>query len=389
MKTYLTIFCLLYAVDAYLFANKTKLRKDLLTNYEKVFQPNEYQFEPTNISINFYIRSLHELLEGKGEIGVVGSLVVGWTDVRLVWNPSDYGGDLNKISVFVNDIWTPYLVLMNPYRKINMILQGELACKVWYNGYVSCIPPPNFFEALCDVDVRFYPFDSQNCTLRLYVPGYSSSDLKFQHDSPTINMEMYEEDDVWDLKSNRIFVHTQQIDKRSVETFKVEIFMERKWHYYMINLSPIFLLDFLQILVFYLPNESGERITFSITVLLTEIVFLTMIQEKLPEASEPDISYLIYKQLADTCVSFCIMLAVLQAGIFYNQAEREQTKKSEEWLRRLSKALCWRKKLEKYPRTTWKILGEVFDYFCLSFFTVVYIAINLLFYESMQYKDSL
>lgn len=388
MKTFLTIFCLLYAVEAHLFANKTKLRKDLFTNYEKVFQPNENQIKPTEISITFYMRSLHELLEEKGEIGVVGSLVVEWKDVRLAWNQSDYGGDLHQISVFVNDIWTPYLVLMNPYRKINPILPGELTCKVWYNGNISCSPPPNFFEALCDADVRFYPFDTQDCTLQLYIPGYFSSDLKFQPASPTINMEMYEENDVWCLQSNLIFVHTQPINDKSVETLKVKIIMQRKWNYQMIKLSPIFLLDFLQIFVFYLPEDSGERVTFSVTVLLTEVVFLTLIQEKLPEDSEPDISYLVYKQLADMSVSFFIMLAILQAGIFYNWAKREQTEELVEELRKTANNCFLKRILKKNPTPTWTDIGRAFDYLCLVCFLIVVLIINLIFYLKMKDRNS-
>lgn len=372
MKTFLTIFCLLYAVEAHLFANKTKLHKDLFTNYEKAFQPNENQIKPTEISIISYMRSLHEPMGEKGEIGVVGSLVVEWKDVRLVWNPSDYGGDLNQTSVFVDDIWTPYLVIMNPYKKINPILPGELSCKVWYNGYISCIPPPNFFEAMCDADVRFYPYDTQVCTLQLYIPGYFSSDLKFQPASPTINKEMYEEDEVWSLDGNRIFVHTQHINDKSVETLKIEIKLQRKWRYQIIKISPIFLLDFLQIFVFYLHHDSGERVTFSVTVLLTEVVFLTLIQEELPEDSVPDISYLVYKQLADMVASFFVMIAILQAGIFYNKGKREQTKES----------------VEKLRKTNWTDIGRAFDYLCLLVFFIVFISINLIFYLKMDARNS-
>lgn len=72
------------------------------------------------------MKSLTELPDSSGKIGVIGSLGVEWKDFRL-------GGDLNQTFVFVKDIWTLYLVLMNPYKEIKLILLDEFSCKLWYN----------------------------------------------------------------------------------------------------------------------------------------------------------------------------------------------------------------------------------------------------------------
>jgi hypothetical protein len=45
---------------------------------------------------------------------------------------------------------------------------------------------------------------------------------------------------------------------------------------------------------FLLPPESGERIGFCTTILLSIVVYLTIIQGQLPEASEPNVSILGY-----------------------------------------------------------------------------------------------
>lgn len=79
------------------------------------------------------MKSLTELPDSSEKIGVIGSLGVEWKDFRLAWNPLDYGGDLNQTFVIVKDIWTPYLVLMNPCKEIKLILLDEFSCKLWYN----------------------------------------------------------------------------------------------------------------------------------------------------------------------------------------------------------------------------------------------------------------
>lgn len=153
MKIFLSMFCLLYAVEGYTFANMTKLHTDLFTNYKKEFRPGENQSIPTELMFSFYIRSLKELQERNEIMVVIGSLAVEWKDVRLAWNPLDFDGDFYQTYVSVDNIWTPYLVLMNPYEEIRPILSGGFSCEVWYNGHVSCLPPPNIFEALCVADV--------------------------------------------------------------------------------------------------------------------------------------------------------------------------------------------------------------------------------------------
>lgn len=380
MKVFFSMFCLLYAVEGYTFANTTKLYKDLFTNYEKKLRPGEDQMIPTELKISFYIRSVHEIKESNGEIGVVGSLSVEWVDLRLVWNPIEYGTDLNQTSVFVEDIWTPYLVLINPSREIKPLFSDELACEARYNGYVLCIPPPNFLEAFCNADVKLYPFDSQTCTLHLYAPGYFSSNLIFKPLSSTLNLEMYENDGLWNITNTSIFVHTQHIGNKSYEISKFEITMQRKWHYHFFKLAPIFMLDLMQILVFWLPNESGERISFSMTVLLTEVVFLTVIQEKLPEDRNSTVSYLVYKQLIDMLVSVLIMTMVVYVSNLYSEAKsegaEEDVKSQSNWTKVIS--------FIKRPQKGHANRAEAFDRFCLFMFAIIVISINMAFYFAME-----
>ena len=71
--------------------------------------------------------------------------------------------------------------------------------------------------------------------------------------------------------------------------------MKRRTSYHVVSLIiPIIAVFFLISLVFILPHDSGERVGFSTTVLLSIIVYLIMIQDLLPESSEPNISALGY-----------------------------------------------------------------------------------------------
>lgn len=328
MRVFLSMCFLLYAVEAYTFANKTKLHKDLFTNYEKEFRAGENQTIPTEITFSFNMKSLKEFQGSNGVIGVVGSLGVEWKDGRLVWNPLDYGGDLNQTSVFVEKIWSPYIAVTNPYEKITPILSGGFSCKLWYNGNVSCIPPPNIFEALCNANIFYYPYDTKNCSFQLYVSENVSPDLKLKPGS--FNRNTYIDYGQWKITSTRIFVHIQHDDNTSFEILKLETGMKRRPGTYMWQLSPIFILSVLQIFVFVLPNESGETVSYLITILLAEIVFLTFTHESLPNVSKSPIPVLFYKQFTDILISFWILIGVIHTSYIYNKTKNKKTKEKEE-----------------------------------------------------------
>lgn len=70
-----------------------------------------------------------------------------------------------------------------------------------------------------------------------------------------------------------------------------------------------------------MPEKSGQRVGFSITVLLAEVVFLTIVQDKLPEASEPGVSILTYKLLVDLLCSYSMMVAVVMTSKMYHKTD--------------------------------------------------------------------
>lgn len=328
MKVFLSIYFLLNAVEAYTFANITKLQKDLFTNYEKEFRPGENQTIPTEIKISFYMRNLNEFQEINTKMGLRGSLGVEWRDVRLVWNPSDYDGGLNQTFLTVDKIWTPYLALTNSQEEIQPILSNGFLCSVWYDGNVSCLPPPTTFKALCTANITKYPFDTQFCFLQLYASGYFHSDLKLIPKSKNFNMDMLIYVGQWSITSTDISPKTHHIDNISFELLYLRIDLKRTSDTYLWQISPMFVLSAMQPLVFVLPDESGERVGFSLTILLAEVIFLTVTEEKLPKSF--DVPVLVFKQFLDILISIVILSGVIWASKCYDKAKTKESEKTEE-----------------------------------------------------------
>lgn len=107
-------------------------------------------------------------------------------------------------------------------------------------------------------------------------------------DTPTFS-DKYVKSAEWDLiraskKRNVQFYECCSIPLADVT---IEMVIRRKPLFYVFNLiTPCMIMLTMILLGFFLPPESGERITLSITVLLAMAVFLQLVAETLPRNSE-------------------------------------------------------------------------------------------------------
>ena len=86
---------------------------------------------------------------------------------------------------------------------------------------------------------------------------------------------------------------------------------------------PIATMGVLNLLVFLLPPESGERVGYCITVLLVICVFLTIAADNLPKASYPSMSVLCIKLFCDMIISSCVLFFVVLGLRFYHKDDDE------------------------------------------------------------------
>ena len=107
-------------------------------------------------------------------------------------------------------------------------------------------------------------------------------------DSPTYSAK-YVKSAEWDLVNALKVRSTEQYEccQHPLADVTLVIEMERKPLFYVFTLVvPCMIILSMILLGFFLPPESGERITLSITVLLAMAVFLQLVGESLPRNSE-------------------------------------------------------------------------------------------------------
>lgn len=99
---------------------------------------------------------------------------------------------------------------------------------------------------------------------------------------------------------------------------QVEVTLARRPTFIVVNIIlPIAIMGFLNICVFVLPADSGERMSYAVTILLSMAVYLTIVSDNIPKTSRP-VPLLCYFLGAHVLLSSTICFAtILNCRLFY------------------------------------------------------------------------
>ncbi|XP_075933876.1 neuronal acetylcholine receptor subunit alpha-3 [Anarhichas minor] len=208
-----------------------------------------------------------------------------WNDYKLRWNPKDFGG-VEFIRVPSSRIWKPDIVLYNNAVG-DFQVDDKTKALLRYNGDVTWIPPA-IFKSSCKIDVTYFPFDYQNCTMKFGSWTYDKAKIDLVLIGSTINLKDFWESGQWAIIDAPGYKHDIKYNccEEIYTDITYSLYIRRLPLFYTINMIiPCLLISFLTLLVFYLPSDCGEKITLCISVLLSLTVFLLVITETIPSTS--------------------------------------------------------------------------------------------------------
>ncbi|XP_035485294.1 neuronal acetylcholine receptor subunit alpha-3 [Scophthalmus maximus] len=208
-----------------------------------------------------------------------------WNDYKLKWNPMDFGG-VEFIRVPSNRIWKPDIVLYNNAVG-DFQVDDKTKALLRYNGDVTWIPPA-IFKSSCKIDVTYFPFDYQNCTMKFGSWTYDKAKIDLVLIGSTINLKDFWETGEWVIIDAPGYKHDIKYNccEEIYTDITYSLYIRRLPLFYTVNMIiPCLLISFLTVLVFYLPSDCGEKITLCISVLLSLTVFLLVITETIPSTS--------------------------------------------------------------------------------------------------------
>ncbi|KAK3602107.1 hypothetical protein CHS0354_030456 [Potamilus streckersoni] len=311
----LVFFCIILRVYSQTMNDSTKLIMDLLNGYDRLVRPVIDQSKPVSLNISMDLVAIQEFDEVLDKFSVVAIVYITWMDPRMMWNPLNYNG-LYTTTIPVSDLWTPNLIVGNSFDKIEPIGADWMRVRYYANGF-SLYSPGDVFKTTCSVDVTFYPFDTQSCKIMLIPWGSLPNEITIIASSDVVFQTFFSENGEWEVLSTSVVT-----DETVIFPFiQFNIKMKRRPTFFLVNvILPIIFLGLLNILVFLLPAESGERISFAITVLLSIAVFLTLVGDNLPKTSKP-MSMICYFLLVNLSLSTIICITTILNLRFYHKPE--------------------------------------------------------------------
>lgn len=400
-KSIILCVFILSLTDATSFDDMDTLYKTLTSGHNKYLRPEVDLSSSTVISIDFYIINLQEVNEVDGTVSITGYFDIQWTDNNMSWTPADHG-NAEYIVLPEDVIWKPPLINSNSAQEMTMFGMDDLSLYVRHNGQVTWLPGQNL-KFSCSFDITYFPFDTQKCTLIIITWGHASQDITFNSLNSTLQTSLYSTNSEWDLSKTSVTVSTTGTPMANFTFY----FKRRSLFLTMTLILPCVFLVLLNIGVFLLPTDSGERIGFAVTLLLAVVLYLTIAQELLPATALPRLSAICIFLMIDFMMSGLIVGSVIVSSRFYFKSEDEPIPN---WMKKIvTFQLCCRAKNRVHDgqstgtgrheekgevlfrnekvndshgnekEITWQDVSKTFDYISLIFYMMMFIGTNLMF----------
>lgn len=325
-NTFLLYLCFMTwasGVYAHTYDDEQNLRHSILANYTPGIRPVIQQSQPTTVMVEFRLMEILSFDDRAGVLKTMCILTLQWMDEKIRWNASMY--DIWLLFLTPTSVWMPRLFL-NDAATQNMHIEtgdnDDSQVRLSFNG-MAIYSYAGLSTTRCDASIMYFPFDQHTCELNFLSYEHTDRVIFLTSDLP-FNLPEYTNKE-WEVqsvkKSHSILSLSNGVNHSNI---KITIQFKRKPGFVILNIFvPIPCFGIINILVFLLPESSGERISFSITILLTLVFFLNLVADCLPPISDP-VSIFNIVIMTQVQNSLLIVIATIFSLVAYENAQKEK-----------------------------------------------------------------
>ncbi|XP_054031970.1 5-hydroxytryptamine receptor 3A [Dryobates pubescens] len=261
-----------------------RLSHYLLAHYQKGTRPVQDWRKTTNVAIDLMVYAILSVDEKNQVLTTYIWYRQHWTDEFLRWDPAHFD-NVTQLSLPVESIWVPD-ILINEFVDVGKSPHVPYVY-VDHHGEVQNLKPIQVMTA-CSLDIYNFPFDVQNCSLTFTSWLHHIRDINLslwrQPELVKFDRSVFMNQGEWELLY--VLSHFQEFSVKSSDSYaemKFYVVIRRRPLFYTVSLLlPSIFLMVMDIVGFYLPPNSGERVSFKITLLLGYSVFLIIVSDTLP-----------------------------------------------------------------------------------------------------------
>ena len=290
-----------------------------------LFSASEHRFR---INALLTPASVFQVDAASQTVQMSGSLILWWQDPALVvdQNLTEAFTDGNitlmpsAVVVPAHELWLPRIIFLEGITTLNVLNDVDEA-RILRDG-TACVIVPLILTFSCRFKMNDYPFDEHHCPITLY-------DI-------TSSLDIFPSGYQWDRRFNEDFGVSGEwelvnvTEKTCSNSFvghatypSFVLHLRRKTTFYsVVMLFPMVLTSYLNVLVFLLPPDLGDKASYLVTLTVSMSVYVAFFNTDMPRGLEsmPRIFVLLLFVYAE---SFCILLMCLAVLKKY-AAEKER-----------------------------------------------------------------
>jgi hypothetical protein len=260
--------------------------------------------EPVRVNSFVYLIDLREIDGAKGTF-------TADIFVRFKWHDSQQIGEKTRV-VPLNSIWNPNIQVLNRISvqtTLPEVAEVDSSGNVMYRQRFIGQFSSNF-------DLRGFPFDSQKLFLNVVALGQTPDKLQFVQDPQVGGVAQNLAITDWKIGHWKTKSTTYEPipGLQSLSGFSFEILAERRFYYFLVQIIlPMTLILGMSWIVFWMdPNQTGPRVSTSITSMLTLVAYRFLTGSFLPRL--PYLTHLDAFVFGCTLLVFCSLIIVIYIG---------------------------------------------------------------------------
>ncbi|KAH9500480.1 hypothetical protein Btru_072019 [Bulinus truncatus] len=234
------------------------------------------------------------------------SVSIDWSHQQLSWNASEHKG-FDSIYLDTDLLWTPDIQL---FMSVSETSNLEYPDTVMLNACGTL----SFYKISqvsfrCRIDFDRYPFDSQTCSMTLFVKSENV------HMIPSVSLEPFVEDS-FSIGGEWRFLNVSYSESSSqyIVFHRFNFALRRRCIFYIITIIfPLVMTSLMIPLVFLIPAMTGEKLSYLVTMFTSTAIFLNFICSVMPRGltNVPYLAIFILEVLIEGCLALIASLLVI------------------------------------------------------------------------------
>ena len=309
------IYLLLLCLVANSFANKEE--KDLLEyvfdGYDKTTRPIKDYEEPVIVEMGLGVQTLESFNQMEESLALNIWLRSNWKDENLAWyNHSN----LTFLSINKEDIWTPDIELLNAASKPEIYtLKGGI--NLYSDGSIM-YSKPGIYKYSCSLNLKRFPFDKQNCTMKFGNWIYSNQYVylkPYEDKNRQVDILDSFSHSEWDIENVEVYTKNETKEccpGEEYNTLYYSFILKRYPHYYKISMGMTITLVVVSFIISLMSPDNVSRTGTAVFIPLTILALQLTIASKIPV-----VGYFTLMDQFFLCCFITSMICSIESGLVY------------------------------------------------------------------------